>query len=153
MARRTQRGTRTAALAWAAIAEAGLAGVVLVWLISPTAAETAGYGPPLSILLLVVSMLLTAVGTLAVLVAPRLSRGVKVTVTFLLAATAGGVIPLAITGLFSSESGEYCLLLVLAVVGIEILALLIPRTATNLGHSPRLERVCAGGVLMHEKCL
>lgn len=117
-------------MAWAAIAEAGLAGVVFVWLISPTAAETADYGPSLSILLLAVSMLLTAVGALALLVAPRLSRGVKLTITLLLAATAGGVIPLAMTGLFSSESGGYGLLLVLAVIGMEALALRIPR-ATN----------------------
>lgn len=114
-------------MSWAAIAEAGLAGVVFVWLISPTAARTAGYGPPLSMLLLAVSMLLTALGALAVLVKPRVSRGVKLTITLLLAATAGGVIPLAINGLFSSESGGYGLLLVVAVVGMEVLALLIPR--------------------------
>lgn len=127
MARRVQRGTRATALAWAGIAEVGLAGVLFVWLISPTAAETAGYGSRLSILFVAGSMLFTAVGALAVLVAPRLSRGVKLTVTLLLAATAGGVIPLAMTGLFSSESGKYGLLLVLAVIGMEALALHIPR--------------------------
>lgn len=117
-------------MAWAAIAEAGLAGVVFVWLISPTAAGTAGYGPPLSILLLTVSMLLTAAGALAVLAEPRLSRGVKLTITLLLAATAGGVIPLAIIGLFAAESGGYGLLLVLAVVGMAVLALFIPRATS-----------------------
>lgn len=98
-----------------------------MWLISPSAAGTAGYGLPLSMALLVVSMLFTAVGVLVVLVAPRLSRSVKLTITLLLAATAGGVIPLAMTGLFAADSGGYGLLLVLAVVGMEFLAVNIPR--------------------------
>jgi hypothetical protein len=74
-------------------------------------------------------MLRTAAGAMAFLNAPRLSRGVKLTVTFLLAATAGGIIPLEMTGLFSSESGKYGLLLVLAVIGMEALALHIPRAS------------------------
>lgn len=115
------------ALTWAAIAEVGLAGVVLLWLISPSAAGTAGYGSPLSMALLFVSMLFTAVGVLVVLVASRLSRGVKLTITLLLAATAGGVIPLAIAGLSAAGGGGYGLLLVLAVIGMEFLAVHIPR--------------------------
>jgi hypothetical protein len=127
VARRAERGNRAAALTWAVIAEVGLAGVALVWVISPSAAGTAGYGYPLSMALLVVSMLFTAIGMAIVLVAPRLSRGVKLAITLLLAATAGTVIPLAMTGLLAADSGGYGLLLVLAVIGMEFLAVNIPR--------------------------
>lgn len=129
MARRAERGNRAAALTWAAIAEVGLAGVVLVWLISPSAAGTAGYGYPLSMALLIFSMLFTAAGIAIVLVTPQLSRGVRLAITMLLAATAGSVIPLALTGLLAAGSGGYGLLLVLAVFGMEFLAVNIPRAA------------------------
>lgn len=127
MARRAERGNRAAALTWAAIAEIGLAGVLMVWLISPSAAGTAGYGRPLSMILLVVSMLFTAVGMGALLVAPRLPRGVKLAMTLLIAAAAGALIPLALTGLFATGIEGYGLLLVLAVIGMEYLAVNIPR--------------------------
>ncbi len=78
-------------------------------------------------ILLVVSMLFTAVGMGVVLVAPRLSRGVKLTMTLLIAATAGALIPLAVTGLFAAGSGSYGVLLLLAVIGMEFLAVSIPR--------------------------
>lgn len=115
-------------MTWAAIAEVGLAGVLMVWLISPSAAETAGYGSPVSIILLVVSMLLTTVGMGVVLVAPRLPRGIKLTMTLLIAVAAGALIPLALTGLVAAGSGGYGLLLLLAVIGMEFLAVSIPRT-------------------------
>ncbi|MGH3811573.1 MAG: hypothetical protein ACRDUV_03820 [Pseudonocardiaceae bacterium] len=127
MARRAERGNRTVALTWAAIAEVGLAGVLMVWLISPSAAGTAGYGSPLSMILLVVSMLFTAVGMGALVIAPRLPRSVKLAMTLLIAATAGALIPLALTGLFATGGGGYGLLLVLAVIGMEFLAVTIPR--------------------------
>lgn len=114
-------------MTWAAIAEVGLAGVLFIWLISPAAAEKAGYGFVFSSILLVLSMLFTAVGVLTLLAAPRLSRGFRLTVTLLLAAIAGGVLPLAMTGLFTAQSRGYRLLLVLAVVGMEFLAVRIPR--------------------------
>jgi len=138
VAQRAERGKRAAALTWAAIAEVGLAGVLLVWLISPSAAETAGYGSPLSMVLLVVSMLFTTVGMAVVLVAPRLSRSVTLAITLFIAATAGGVIPLAMTGLFAADSGGYGLLLALAVIDMEFLAVHIPRAA-----SPQLPRPTA----------
>jgi hypothetical protein len=127
VARRAERGNRATALTWGAIAEVGLAGVALVWLISPSVAGTAGYGYPLSMALLVFSMLFTAVGMAIVLVAPRLSRGVRLAITLLLAVTAGSVIPLAMTGLLAAGSAGYGLLLVLAVIGMELLAVSIPR--------------------------
>jgi hypothetical protein len=74
-------------------------------------------------------MLFTAVGALAVLAASRLPRSVKLIITFLLAATAGGAIPLATMGLFSSEDGGYGLLLALAVISMQALAQHIPRTS------------------------
>jgi hypothetical protein len=135
VAQRAERGKQAVALTWAAIAEVGLAGVLLVWLISPSTVETAGYGSALSMVLLAVSMLFTAVGMAVVVVAPRLSRGVKLAVTLLIAVTAGGVIPLAMTGLFAADSGGYGLLLALAVIGMEFLAVHIPRTT-----SPQLPR-------------
>ena len=127
MAERAEGNNRVVALTWAAIAEVGLAGVILLWLISPSAAGSAGYGSPLSMVLLIVAMLFTAVGGLVVLVISRLSRGVRLAATLLLAAAAGGVIPLAITGLSTAGGGGYGLLLILAVIGMEFLAVQIPR--------------------------
>jgi len=107
VARLAARGNRAAALTWAAIAEAGLGGVLLVWLISPSAAETAGYGSVLSV--------------------HRLARPIKLIMTLLIAVTAGGVIPLALAELFAADSGGYGFLLILAVIGMEVLAVQIPR--------------------------
>lgn len=116
-------------MTWAAIAEVGLGGVLLVWLISPSTAATAGYGSALSMGLLIVSMLFTALGMGIVLFAHQLSRGIKLAITLLIAATAGGVIPLAMTALFAADSAGYGLLLALAVIGMEFLAVQIPRTS------------------------
>jgi hypothetical protein len=127
VARLAAHGNRAAALTWAAIAEAGLGGVLLVWLISPSAAETAGYGSALSISVLVASMLFTAVGMGIVLSVHRLARPIKLIMTLLIAVTAGGVIPLALAELFAADSGGYGLLLILAVTGMEVLAVQIPR--------------------------
>ncbi|MGH4008861.1 MAG: hypothetical protein ACRDTH_12015 [Pseudonocardiaceae bacterium] len=129
VARRAERGNQAAALTWAAIAEVGLAGVLVVWLISPAAAGTAGYGFPVSMILLVVSILITAVGMGVLRVAPRLPRNIKLAMTLLIAATAGALIPLALTALFATGSGGYGFLLALAVIGMEYLAVTIPRAA------------------------
>ena len=102
-------------------------GVLLVWLISPSAAETAGYGSALSISVLVASMLFTAVGMGIVLSVHRLARPIKLIMTLLIAVTAGGVIPLALAELFAADSGGYGFLLILAVIGMEVLAVQIPR--------------------------
>jgi hypothetical protein len=130
------------ALIWAAIAEVALAGVLLVWLISPAAAATASYGSLLSMSLLVVSMLFTAIGVV-VLMARRLPRSIKLAITLILAATAGGVIPLALSGLLVADGGGYGLLLALAVIGMEFLAVHIPRATREkipyASQPPRLQ--------------
>lgn len=117
-----------AALAWAAIAEACLSGVAILWGISPSASQSAAYGPTLSQLLVAVSMLLTAAGAGAVLLGPRLGRPIKLAIALVLAGTAGSILPLALAALPAAKPGGYGLLLVLAVIAMEGVALHIPRT-------------------------
>src|SRR5437763_6309596 len=93
------KSRRFAAMTWAAIAETCLVGVIIIWLISPSAAAQAGYGRAGSIIVLALSMLFTAMGVVMTLSASRLRRGPRLTVAILLAVVAGGVIPLALTGL------------------------------------------------------
>jgi hypothetical protein len=117
-----------AALAWAAIAEACLSGVAILWNISPSARQSAAYGPMPSQVMLAVSMLLTAAGAGAVLLGPRLNRPARLALTVVLAGTAGGVLPLALAALLPAKPGGYGLLLILAVIGMAGVARHIPRT-------------------------
>jgi hypothetical protein len=130
MVRGGGRAKHTVAMTWAAVAEICLAGALFVWLISPWAAAHAGYGTAGSVAVVAASMVLTVVGVVTVLGAARLSRTARVTITVLLAAVAGGVIPLAMID-FISGVGMGPLLL-LAVIGMEFLAVHLVRTAPSV---------------------
>jgi peptidoglycan/LPS O-acetylase OafA/YrhL len=110
------------------IAEVCLSGVAILWSISPSARQSAAYGPMPSQVVLAVSMLLTAAGAGAVWLGSRLSRAAKLAITLVLASTAGGVLPLALTALLPAKPGGYGLLLILAVIGMAGVAGHIPRT-------------------------
>jgi hypothetical protein len=116
-------------MAWAAISGICLVGVIIIWLISPSAAAHAGYGRAGSITVLALSVLLTATGVVVAVSASRLRRGPRLTVAIMLAVVAGGVIPLALTDLVGPGVTGVIVPLVLAVIGMEFLAVFLIRAA------------------------
>lgn len=122
-------GRCPAAMAWAAIAEICLVGVIIIWLTSPSAAAHAGYGRAGSITVLAVSVLLTAMGVVVTVSASRLRRGPRLTVAIMLAIVAGGVLPLALTDLVGPGSPGVIVPLSLAVIGMEFVAAFLIRAA------------------------
>jgi hypothetical protein len=116
-------------MAWAGIAEICLVGVIIIWLISPSAAAHAGYGHTGSITLLALSAVLTATGVVVALSASRLGRGPRLTVAITLAVVAGSVIPLALTDLVGPGLTGVVVPLALAVIGMEFLAVFLIRVA------------------------
>jgi hypothetical protein len=130
------RGTRTVAVTWAAIAEICLVGAVILWL-GTSAGAHAGYGKLGSVALAGLSILVTVVAVVGAFSSSGWRRGSRLAVAGVLAVTAGGVLPLAITGLVTAGAGVG-LLLALAVVGMEILAVhLIRANGSNRGRRER----------------
>ncbi|HEX4222355.1 MAG TPA: hypothetical protein VHZ97_08350 [Pseudonocardiaceae bacterium] len=75
-------------------------------------------------MLSVLSMVLTAVGVLA----SRLRRGARLTVAVMLAAAAGAIVPLALIDLVGPGLTGVVFPLVLAVIGMEIVAAFLLRS-------------------------
>jgi len=105
---------------WAAGVEIYLVGVLLGWRVEPSMAVHPGYGALGSVALLVVSMLVTIAGAVAVVDAVPLSRTTRLTIAACLAIVAVGVIPMAVSGFFAPRSDG--VLLAASVVGMECLA-------------------------------
>lgn len=116
-------------MTWAAIAGICLVGVIIMWLISPSAAAHAGYGRAGSITVLALSVLSTAMGVLVAVSESRPRRGLRLAVAITLAVVAGGVIPLALTDLVEPGATGVIVPLALAVTGMEFLAVFLVRAA------------------------
>jgi hypothetical protein len=112
-------------MTWAAIAEVCLVGVGVVWLVT-TAGTHAGYGRIGSIAVVALSVVLTAVAALS---PSGMRRGPRLFIAGFLAVVAGGVVPLAITDLFTGLGVG--IPLALAVAGMEVLAVHLIRARTT----------------------
>ena len=113
-------------MAWVAVVEVSLAGTLLLWIISPLAAQGADYGPGLPIAIVSLAVVLTLVAAVVVILGRRVSRALRLTTAVALAVIAAGLVPLILAGLAKMSAGPE-LLLVLAVIGMEFVAVNIPR--------------------------
>jgi hypothetical protein len=123
-----KQGGRAAAVTWALVAEIGLGTTIDIWSLSASAAARAGYGRTTSTVLLAISMLATGIGGVLVL----LRRGhAWLAVPVVLAVLAGGIVPLILTDMTSPGGSGDSLLLVLATVGMCLVATYFFRGRSN----------------------
>lgn len=121
----------TTALVWGSIAEIGLGVVLLLVLISPGGRATFGSG--LSVAVLIAAALLTP-AAMAAVVSAQLARGIRWGVAVLLALAAGGVGVVVITALAAGPDASAAgagLLLIVAVIGMYVLAVDLPRARVS----------------------
>jgi hypothetical protein len=123
-----KQGSRALAFGWALIAEIGLGATIDIWSVSTSAAARAGYGRITSTVLLAISMLATGIAVILVL----LRRGSAwLVVPVVLAALAGGIVPLILTDLLSPGGSGDSFLLVLATAGMCLVATYLFRGRRN----------------------
>jgi hypothetical protein len=124
------RRRRPSTLVWGGAAAACLIGVLLVWLGSDAAADRALFGSAGSVIVVVVSLVFTAVGIAVGLAATRPSAAIRWGIALPLAICAGGVAVLAFGAFFApTEPGDVGLgvLLAVAVIGMYMVSTRVSR--------------------------
>ena len=130
---------RRKGLLWGIVAVACLGGSLVVLLVSPQAASSAGFGRAVSLVIVAAAVVLTVTGAGVVLASAQTSWGMRWGVALPLAIAAGGVAVLALATLVTPRQVADAVIAVLlagAVVGMNVVAAQVARRVVP-GHDRR----------------
>lgn len=125
---------RRIGILWGIIAVACLGGSLIVLVVSPQAADSAGLGQAVSLVIVAAAVVLTVSGAGVVLASAQTSWGMRWGVALPLAVAAGGVAVLALTTLVTPQGMADAAIVVLlagAVVGMNVLAAQVARRVVH----------------------